>query len=155
MSTTTHQDKKAVKYLASLTGEDPEKLGVSLLEQGMGLTGVSLDVLLSRDSKLFTLSEKSVQIAQIMVPAFGSNRARDNEIVSALEKARSAAGLSLSLALFTSVLENASDIYGAGEAALLSEIFEESLPARLPGVMSRKKDFLPWLGERLKKVSRA
>ena len=155
MSTTTHQDKKAVKYLASLAGEDPEKLGVSLLEQGMDLTGVSLDVLLSRDSKLFTLSEKSVQIAQIMVPAFGWNRARDNEIVSALEKARSAAGLSLSLALFTSVLENASDIYGAGEAALLSEIFEESLPARLPGVMSRKKDFLPWLGERLKKVSRA
>ena len=89
-----------------------------------------------------------------MVPAFGWKRARDNEIVSALEKARSAAG-PLFPWRFTSVLENASDIYGPGEAALLSEIFEESLPARLPGVMSRKKDFLPWLGERLKKVNRA
>ena len=37
MSTTTHQDKKAVKWLASLTGEDPEKLGVALLEAGMDL----------------------------------------------------------------------------------------------------------------------
>src|SRR5208337_1629770 len=31
MSTTTHQDKKAVKYLAKIAGEDPEKLGVTLL----------------------------------------------------------------------------------------------------------------------------
>ena len=70
MSTTTHQDKKAVKWLASLAGEDPEKLGVALLEAGMDLSGVPLDTLLARDTKIFTLSEKSVQIAQVMVPAF-------------------------------------------------------------------------------------
>jgi manganese-dependent inorganic pyrophosphatase len=155
MSTTTHLDIKAVKYLASIAGEDPEKLGVSLLEQGMDLSGVPLDVLLSRDSKLFTLSEKSVQIAQVMVPAFSWNRARDDTIASALEQARSAAGISLSLILFTNVLENASDLYGAGDPLLLREIFGEPLPVRLSGVMSRKKDFLPWLGERLKKVCRA
>ena len=154
MSTTTHQDKKAVKYLASIVGEDPEKLGVSLLEQGMDLSGVPLDVLLSRDSKLFTLSEKSVQIAQVMVPSFAWNRARDDAIAAALEQARSAAGISFSLALFTNVLENASDLYGVGDPLLLREIFGEPLPVRLPGVMSRKKDFVPWLGERLKKVCR-
>ena len=132
MSTTTHQDKKAVKWLASLAGEDPEKLGVALLEAGMDLSGVPLDTLLARDTKIFTLSEKSVQIAQVMVPAFAWNRSRDEAIAAALEKARAGAGAAISFALFTNVLENASDLYGAGDAALLSALFDETLPARLP-----------------------
>jgi manganese-dependent inorganic pyrophosphatase len=90
-----------------------------------------------------------------MVPAFAWNRARDNAITAALEKARVEAGATLSLALFTNVLENASDLYGAGDAALLHQLFGEPLPARLPGVMSRKKDFLPWLGEKLRRAGRA
>jgi len=155
MSTTTHQDKKAVRYLAPIAGEDPEALGIALLERGMDLSGVSLDVLLTRDTKLFTLSEKTVQIAQVMVPSFAWNRERNDAISSELEKARSAAGADLFLALFTNVLENASDLYGAGDATFLDGLFGEQLPARLPGVMSRKKDFLPWLGEKLRKLGRA
>jgi manganese-dependent inorganic pyrophosphatase len=155
MSTTTHQDKKAVKYLATIIGEDPEKLGVALLEQGMDLSGVSLDTLLSRDTKMFTLSEKTVQIAQVMVPSFAWNRARDTAIGAGLEKSRAGSSADLSLALFTNMLENASDLYGAGDPALLRELFGECLPTRLCGVMSRKKDFLPWLGEKLRKQGRA
>jgi manganese-dependent inorganic pyrophosphatase len=155
MSTTTHQDKKAVTWLASIAGEDPEKLGVVLLEAGMDLSGVPLDTLLAGDTKLFTLSEKTVQIAQVMVPSFAWNRSRNDAIAAALERARAGAGAALSLVLFTNVLENASDLYGAGDTGLLSALFGETLPARLPGVMSRKKDFLPWLGEKLKRAGRA
>ena len=86
----------------------------------MDLSGVLLDTLLARDTKIFTLSEKSVQIAQVMVPAFAWNRSRDEAIAAALEKARAGAGAAISFALFTNVLENASDLYGAGDAALLS-----------------------------------
>ena len=154
MSTTTHLDKQAVKYLAPLTGEDPEKLGIALLERGMDLSGMSLDALLSRDTKMFTLSEKTVQIAQVMVPSFAWNRERDAAIEAGLEKSRVGSSADLSLALFTNVLENASDLYGAGDAALLVDLFGQDLPARLPGVMSRKKDFLPWLGEKLRKQGR-
>jgi len=151
MSTTTHQDKKAVKWLAGIAGENPEQLGVALLEEGMDLSGVAVEVLLSRDTKVFTLSEKSVQIAQVMVPAFAWNRDRSPEIAAALERARAGAGVDLSLVLFTNVLENASDLYGAGDRELLSSLFGVSLPVRLAGVMSRKKDFLPWLGEKLRR----
>jgi len=86
-----------------------------------------------------------------MVPAFAWNRARDSEIAAALEKARDKSGAALSLALFTNIPENASDLYGAGDAGLLTKVFGTPLPARLPGVMSRKKDFVPWLGEKLRK----
>ena len=151
MSTTTHQDQTAVKYLAGIAGEDAEKLAVELLEAGMDLSGVPLDALLARDTKLFTLADRSVEIAQVMVPAFAWNRARDSEIAAALEKARDKSGAALSLALFTNIPENASDLYGAGDAGLLTKVFGTPLPARLPGVMSRKKDFVPWLGEKLRK----
>ena len=83
MSTTTHQDKKAVRYLAAIAGEDPEKLGIALLERGMDLSGVSLDTLLSRDTKMFTLC-KEREIAQVMVPSFGWNRERDAAITAGL-----------------------------------------------------------------------
>ena len=116
----------------------------------MDLSGVSVDTILARDTKLFTLMGKTVQIAQVMVPSFAWNRERDTGIHSELEKARAASGANLSLALFTNVLENASDLYGADDAALISGLFGETLPVRLPGVMSRKKDFLPWLGEKLR-----
>jgi len=154
MSTTTHQDKKAVAFLAKIAGEDYETLGVALLEAGMDLAGVPLADLLTRDTKDFELSGKKVLIAQVMVPAFSWNRERSAAIDQELEKLRAATGNDLAFALFTNVVENASDLYGAGDAGMLSALYGPELPTRLDGVMSRKKDFLPLLGEKLKKMGR-
>jgi manganese-dependent inorganic pyrophosphatase len=153
MSTVTHRDRKAVEFLSRVAGVDAEELGVSLLERGMDLSGYPLAAILSRDTKEFELSGRKVLIAQVMVPSFSWNRERGDQIPSALAAMRQGSGCDLVLALFTSVLDNASDIYGVAEADLLSDIFGMSLPARLDGVMSRKKDFLPLLGARLRELS--
>ena len=42
----------------------------------MDLSGVSVDTILARDTKLFTLMGKTVQIAQVMVPSFAWGRER-------------------------------------------------------------------------------
>ena len=150
MSTSTHRDKKAVAFLAPIAGEDPQELGRILLEQGMDLRGASLDTILSRDTKTFELFRKRVRIAQVMVPSFSWNRERGEVIHAALAGSRRTTGEDLVLVLFTNVLENASEVYGVADGDLLENIFGETLPARLEGVMSRKKDFLPWLGARLR-----
>ncbi|MFA4859843.1 putative manganese-dependent inorganic diphosphatase [Methanoregula sp.] len=150
MSTTTHRDKKAVSYLAPLAGEDPEKLGIALLERAMDLSGAPLDVILARDTKVFELSGKKVQIGQVMVPSFTWNRERNNAIAQELARVRSTTGADIVLLLVTNVLENASDIYGVSDPALVQALFKDVLPVRLEGVMSRKLDFLPWLGTRLR-----
>ena len=150
MSTTTHRDKKAVAFLAPIAGEDPEHLGTILLEKGMDLCGAPLDTILFRDTKTFELSGKNVRIAQVMVPSFAWNRERDEVIRAELARARQESGDDLLLVLFTNVVENASEVYGAAEGDLIRALFGRDLPLCLEGVMSRKKDFLPWLGARLR-----
>jgi manganese-dependent inorganic pyrophosphatase len=153
MSTTTHRDKKAVEYLAPLAGADPEELGNALLEQGMDLSGVPLATLLARDTKEFELQKKKVIIAQVMVPSFAWNRERSDAILAELAVLQKRSGTDLAIALFTSVMENASDVYGTADAPLIHALFATGLPARFTGVMSRKKDFLPWLGARFRELT--
>ncbi|MDD4138404.1 MAG: putative manganese-dependent inorganic diphosphatase, partial [Methanoregula sp.] len=153
MSTTTARDIKAVEYLAKVAGENPDNLGVALLEQGMDLFGVSLETILARDTKAFELSGKKVLISQVMVPSFTWNQDRAREIQEALVAVKAKSGADLVLVLFTSVRDNSSECHGEADPGLLRGIFAKSLPVRLDGVMSRKKDFVPWIGEKLRTSS--
>jgi manganese-dependent inorganic pyrophosphatase len=150
MSTTTHRDRMAVKFLAPVAGVDPEELGTTLLERGMDLSGVALSVLLARDTKEFELYNRKVIIAQVMVPSFAWNRGRSESILAELATLQNSTKTDLVLALFTNVMENASDVYGTADGTLIQDVFGTGLPVRFDGVMSRKKDFLPWLGDRLR-----
>jgi manganese-dependent inorganic pyrophosphatase len=153
MSTTTHHDRKAVEYLARIAGTDSMELGTTLLERGMDLSGTPPGGILTRDVKEFELSKKKVIIAQVMVPSFAWNRGRSPAIQEELASLRHSTRADLAIALFTSVMENASDLYGAADEPLIRALFGDGLPVRMAGVMSRKKDFLPWLGDRLRELS--
>jgi manganese-dependent inorganic pyrophosphatase len=153
MSTTTHHDRKAVEYLSRIADTDSLELGKTLLERGMALSDIPLAGILTRDIKEFELSKKKVLISQVMVPSFGWNRERSDAIKAELTTLRKSSGTDLVLALFTCVMENASDLYGAADEPLISALFGGGLPARLAGVMSRKKDFLPWLGARIRELT--
>ncbi len=150
MSTTTHRDRKATEFLSPIAKTDPEELGSVLLERGMDLSGVPLATVLSRDTKEFELSKKNVVIAQVMVPSLAWSRERDAAIRAELSGMRAGLRSDLLLVLFTSVMENASEVYGDGEKGMVQALFGQDLPVRLDGVMSRKKDFLPWLGAKLR-----
>jgi len=154
MSTTTHKDKKVVRWLAQITGEDPETLAAELLEAGMDLAGVTLETILTRDTKTFELFGKTVLIAQVMVPSFAWNQEREESINRELAMLRTSSAADLVFVLFTSVSDGASVVYGSADSRALSEIFNEPLPLRLNGVMSRKKDFVPWLGEKIRSLTK-
>jgi manganese-dependent inorganic pyrophosphatase len=150
MSTTTHRDRMAVNFLAPIAGVDPEELGTALLERGMDLSGVALSVLLTRDTKEFELFDRKVIIAQVMVPSFAWNRGRSQPILAELASLQNRTKTDLAIALFTNVMENASDVYGTADDTFIQDVFGPGQPVRFDGVMSRKKDFLPWLGDRLR-----
>jgi manganese-dependent inorganic pyrophosphatase len=89
-----------------------------------------------------------------MVPSFSWNHERDDAIRAELIRMRAISGSDMVLVLFTNVLEKSSDLHGTADPDLVFDIFGEDLPLRLEGVMSRKLDFLPWLGARLRGQTR-
>jgi len=63
-----------------------------------------------------------------------------------IERLRKEDAADLYLVLFTNVIGNHSHLFAAGDQSVLSTLEYENQPVLLPGVMSRKKDFLPRSG---------
>ncbi|MEI6292105.1 MAG: putative manganese-dependent inorganic diphosphatase [Methanomicrobiales archaeon] len=150
MSTTTGKDKKAVLFLAGITGLDPVEFGTSLIKQGMDLVHAAPHDLLTADTKHYTLFGRDVIIAQVMSASDDYALTRTDEIRNELENLRKEFGVHLYLVLFTNVMGNTSYLFAAGDKNTLLGLEYTVQPVRLDGVMSRKKDFLPVFGQKLR-----
>jgi manganese-dependent inorganic pyrophosphatase len=151
-STTTADDREAVSYLAGIAGVDPETFGKRLLEKGMNLDGATMEELLMRDTKRYELFGRHVTIAQVMVPSLSFPEGHAGEIRLELDRLRVQQGMEVYLGMFTSVVENGSELFAAAESHLLTRLELRDQPVRLGNMMSRKKDLLPWFGEKLRSV---
>ena len=152
MSTTTTDDKEAVAYLTPIAGIDPVAFGTALLEKGMNLSGATMEDLLTRDTKRYELFGRRVIIAQVMVPSFTFTQEHADEIGLELRRLRVQQGVDFYMGMFTSVVENGSELFAAAEGHLLTRLALTEQPIRLGNMMSRKKDLLPWFGEKLRSV---
>ncbi|MDD1673526.1 MAG: putative manganese-dependent inorganic diphosphatase [Methanomicrobiales archaeon] len=150
MSTTTAEDRAAVQYLAGVAGIDPSRYGNELIRKGMNLSSIPLEELLTRDIKRYSLFGWDLIIAQVMVPSYEFNQTQEEEIDKTLRHLRERFHVDLYIVMFTNVVEEESEVYLAGEDALLSRLELHDRPLRRPGVMSRKKDYLPQLGQMLR-----
>jgi manganese-dependent inorganic pyrophosphatase len=150
MSTTTGADKRAVAYLAGITGIDPVVFGTTLIQQSMDLENTPLHDVLTQDIKRYTLFGRNVIIAQVMVASGDYAGSNADAIRHELELLRKENGVELYLVLFTDVIGNASDLFAAGDHASIAALGYMQQPVRLTGVMSRKKDFLPGFGQQLR-----
>ena len=153
MSTTTPEDHKMVAYLSAIAGLDPLSFGTKLLEHGMILDGATMEDLLVRDTKRYELFGKKVIISQVMVPSFVYPQAHADEVQQELAQLRVQQGVDIYLGLFTSVMENGSELFASADSNLLTKLGLKNQPVRLADMMSRKKDLIPWFGERLRSVS--
>jgi len=152
MSTTTDADRTAVDFLAQIAGKDPAAFGAELVQRGMQLEGQPLPDMLTRDTKRYSLFGRDVVIAQVMVPSFRFPEREAPAIRKEVARLKDATGVDLYLALFTGILEDASLLFAAADEALLMALEMRDQPLRLPGVLSRKKDFLPLLGQMLRRL---
>jgi len=152
MSTTTEKDKKAVSFLAGVTGLNPAEFGTALIEQGMDLVHAAPRDLLLTDTKHYTLFGREVIIAQVMIASDDYPVERAEEIRAELDILRKEHGVHLYLALFTNVMENTSYLLAAGDKNTLLGLDYTVQPVRLEGVMSRKKDYLPAFGQKLRSL---
>jgi manganese-dependent inorganic pyrophosphatase len=152
MSTTTSEDEEAVSYLSRILGIDPVAFGTELIRHGMNLEKTPLGEVLSRDVKHYSLFGREVTISQVMMTTDDFLSGRTTAITSELERLRKETGANLYLALFTNVIANRSHVFAAGEPSLLRDLGYDPQPVVLDGVMSRKKDFLPPFGQKLRNL---
>ncbi|MDD1707936.1 MAG: putative manganese-dependent inorganic diphosphatase [Methanoregulaceae archaeon] len=152
MSTTTPADETAVVYLAGITGLDPVAFGTELIQKGMDIDHTPLPEILARDTKRYSLFGREVVISQVMMASGEYLESHGGEIRDVLERLRKEDAADLYLVLFTNVIGNYSHLFAAGDQPILSSLGYEQQPVLLQGVMSRKKDFLPSFGQKLRNL---
>jgi len=152
LSTTTAKDHEAVAFCTEYAGVDPEEYGTELIGKGMELEGYSIDDLLTRDLKRYDLFGRDVLIGQVMVPTFAYPTEHAEEIQTHLAELQRSSTAYVAVALFTSVFENGSQIFAAGDEGVLAALNLKKQPAFFEGVMSRKNDFFPQFGMLLKSL---
>ena len=139
-------------FCAEFAEVDPEEYGTELIGKGMELEGYSVDDLLTRDLKRYDLFGRDVLIGQVMVPTFAYPTEHAEEIRTHIAELQRSSTAHIVVALFTSVFENGSQIFAAGDEGILAALALHEQPAYLEGVMSRKNDFLPQFGMLLKSL---
>ncbi|HJJ55045.1 MAG TPA: inorganic diphosphatase, partial [Methanocorpusculum sp.] len=102
------------------------------------------------DTKEFMLGSRRVVIAQILMPSYAYVAGKGADIYVALnEKLHKPNAPDIYVALYTSVSEMGSVMYAVtNDQALVSSLHWDA-PLNLPGIVSRKKDFVPRFGRML------
>lgn len=151
--TCTEQDVAAGKELAAIAGVNADEYGLAMLKAGADLSDKSLEDLLSLDAKGFEFGGVKATVAQVNAVDIEDVLGRQQELVSLLNKNIADNGLNLFFFVVTDILNNDSTAVAVGPAAeSAAQAFgAEIVNGRisLPGVVSRKKQIVPVLTEKL------
>ena len=146
--TCTETDRQAAAELAALAGENAETLADAMFEAGEDLEGKTAEEVLTQDYKVFTSGSRQIGIAQSMFYS-ASNRKKAMELTRPLLAGlRRDDALTCMYYLLTDIRTETSYVLMEGENArdILLEAFpgaEGADTVTLPGVVSRKKQFVP------------
>ena len=155
--TCTAVDRIAAENLADIAEVDIETYGRQMFEAGEDLTGRTAEEILYTDFKEFALGEYRVSVGQ----GFYMSRKAFDEAAEMVQEILPdipiKAGVDMVFYMLTSVQEQGSRIIFAGgnaneivaKAFANAELGPEGKSAWLPGVVSRKKQFIPAIREKL------
>ncbi|EBO3000928.1 TPA: DHH family phosphoesterase [Klebsiella pneumoniae] len=137
--TTTKDDIRTATELCILSGVKRQAFAHGLLAAKTDLTGQSAGQLLNKDLKTFSLAGTDVRIAQLEV----SSPDQLAPVLDALQNAMAEmvvnTGTGLVVLMVTDIHECFSTLYFAGPES------GNAASCSVPGMVSRKKQLLPWL----------
>jgi manganese-dependent inorganic pyrophosphatase len=153
--TCTIVDKAAAKDLAAIAGEDIEAYGRKMFEAGEDLTGRDADDILHTDFKEFSIGEHNISVGQGFFMSEKAYDAAEGLIAAYLPQVIEHSGSEMIFYMLTSIpKQDTLLLYAGGRDAdeIVSEAFGVAAAggkAYLPGVVSRKKQLIPPIRERL------
>ena len=152
--TCTLPDKAAAQELARIAGEDVEEYGIKMFEAGEDLTGKTPEDLLFTDFKEFSIGENNISVGQGFFMSRKAYEQADRMIESCMEEVLNHSPSDMIFYMLTSIPEQSTLLLfrGKGAKELVESAFDvraEDGKALLKGVVSRKKQLIPPLREKL------
>jgi manganese-dependent inorganic pyrophosphatase len=153
LSTTTERDCQTAARLAEISGVSLKDYGKELLQASINIEGKTATQLISADFKEFLVCGKKLGVSQMMVLDCEEIDWIEQNLLNELEQIRSANSYDLTVLLITNpLLASYERVLLKGETWIVEKAFNvkvENGTCILPRVMSRKKDFIPALGQAL------
>ncbi len=153
LSTTTNRDHETAERLAALAGVSIPEYGRELLQASINIRGKNAAELIASDFKEFVIGGKKLGVSQMMVLDCEDIDLREGELLEELERLRNANGYDLTALLVTNPLSSKQErVLLKGEKWIVEKAFNvrvEKDTCTLPNVLSRKKDFIPAIGQAL------
>ena len=145
--TTTSKDIATAQFLAGIAGLDIDEFAKDMFSVSANIKGKTLNELLNQDIKFFDIEGCKTMISQVIVTSADIAREMESQVQELLERFVKKKELDLCLMAFTSILENGSVVFAAGDkAAWAAEAFPNKEGETLSlqtGVLSRKSQILP------------
>jgi manganese-dependent inorganic pyrophosphatase len=146
--TTTEVDRYVMKQLETITGMRPGDLANEIFSVGSPLLTMTAEAAITADSKPYEERGKKFTVAQIEELSFSHFWEKADELLAALEEQRSAGKFYFCALLVTDVNTQDSVLLlrgGEGLTRLIDYPEAGEHMWRLAGVVSRKKQLLPYL----------
>ncbi len=146
--TCTFVDQKTAEYLADLAGIQIEEYASQMFAAGSNLIEKSPEEIFFQDFKKFDNGELIFGVGQINSMNERELKAIKNKLEQYLEKAQTEQGVKMIFFMLTNILNQSTEVIYKGKNA--KEVIEngfsvqaENGSAILPGIVSRKKQFIP------------
>ena len=147
-TTTTQDDIRSATELCVLSGVKRTAFARGLLTAKTDITGMSAEQLLHKDLKAFSLAGMNVRIAQLEVSSPDQVTPLLDELQSAMVQLAVMTEAGLIALMVTDIHTCCSSLYFAGPEGI------SAAPCFVTGMVSRKKQLLPWLEHHLSQSRR-
>ena len=151
--TTTKPDINALEELGKIAGINIEEYGLEMLKAGTDLDDFSAEELINLDAKSLDKEGTKFVIAQVNTVSIEDVLKRQNELEEAMNNVIAEKGLSLFVLAITDILNSNTEIIALGtKTDAVEKAFDKKLEnnrAFLEGVVSRKKQLLPFIDKNI------
>jgi len=154
--TTTQRDAEILAWLEKKSGVNAAEFTDKLFSSGSVLVSLPAEKAITTDCKEYLEDGRRFSVAQIEELGFDAFWKRQGEVNRALDAYRTANGYLFSALFVTDVVQQVSLLLVAGPAKLVKAIQYPEVAGgvfQLNGIVSRKKQLLPYLTETLARLT--
>lgn len=147
--TTTKVDKELLPWLGTIAGINPDNFANTIFSSGSIILGQSPEAVIETDCKIYHEADYHFSVSQVEEPGFDNFWSKADHILNALEAYRVKENLMFSVLLVTDINSQNSLLLIKGDEEHVEKITYTQLEKRpifdLPGIVSRKKQLIPYL----------